>query len=197
MEARVPGSASSRVGVALRLPARMLVPGGTARGVVDLVAPAEGARVAAVTLAARMLRRNGGRDGAAVTEESVDLVGPLTLATDLALDPGARRSFDFGLSVPAALASSIPNQLDYELVACADDVREAVRCLVLPARAGTLPTMPVAPPWAEVGAACEVERDDGTWSPAVIAEVQGQSARVAWSDGAPERWVDLHQLREV
>lgn len=197
MDTRDPAS-PPRLKLSLRVDSRSIVPGAELTGALELRAEGATARVRAVRVAPTLLRRSTGRDGA-ITEERVSLGAGYTHGPCL-VNLDAARSFPFALRWPTALASSVPNQLDYDVLATVttdEGVREeALRCLVLPASAGSLPTMPVGPAWAEVGALCEAEGDDGAWRPAKISRVQGHKALVAWQDGATASWVQIHQLRE-
>lgn len=185
-----------RVQLSVKLASRSVSPGDRTAGSVELRAGAPG-RVEALRVVARCVRRE--RHQGEVRESSLPVCAAMNLGA-YALSADAAREIPFTLHWPGELASSVPNQLDYDLVATAvlegGAVEASVRVLVLPSQGGSHATLPVGPPWIATGTPCEAEDDDGRWRPGEVEGVNGLMVLVRWGDGAPSAWLPLRRLRE-
>jgi len=182
--------------VSVKVASRSVAPGDRCAGFVVLRAD-RGARATALRVVARMLRRE--KHEGDVREVTLPVNASISLGA-FALSEGVPREVPFTVSWPRDLASSVPNQLDYDLVATAvtDDetVEASSRVLVLPALAGDNATLPIGPAWVSTGTACEAEDDDGRWRHGEVENVHGLMVLVRWSDGAPSAWLPVRRLRE-
>lgn len=182
--------------VSVKTASRSVAPGDRGAGFVVLRAE-RGARVTALRVVARMVRRE--KHGGDVREVTLPVNASISLGA-FSLSEGVPREVPFTITWPRDLASSVPNQLDYDLVATAvtDDatVEASSRVLVLPALAGDNATLPIGPAWVATGTPCEAEDDDGRWRNGEVENVHGLMVLVRWSDGAPSAWLPIRRLRE-
>ena len=189
---------TERVGlqVSVRTASRSVTPGDRGAGVVVMRA-AQGVRVTALRVVARMLRRE--KHGGDVREVALPVNASISLGA-FSLSEGMSREVPFTVSWPRDLASSVPNQLDYDLVATAvtDDatVEASSRVLVLPSQASDNSTLPIGPAWVATGTPCEAEDDEGRWRQGEVENVHGLMVLVRWSDGASSSWLPVRRLRE-
>lgn len=192
------GAHSSKRGtlrLSAKLASRSIHPGERTVGRLTLSAD-EAVRVVALRVVPMMTRRELREREVSATELAVSMGAQLGAYSVAA---GAIREIPFALTWPQDLASSVPNQLDYDLVATAvldeGEVESRSRVLVLPSESGAVATLPIGPDWLQVGAECEAETDEGRWLPARIEGVLGLTALVRWEVGAEAEWLPARRVR--
>ncbi|MEZ4394207.1 MAG: hypothetical protein R3A48_24305 [Polyangiales bacterium] len=190
-----PSSDPKALGLSVKLASRTVLPGDRAAGVLILSA-ASAARVTALRVVPTMTRREleaGEVRSTSLPVSSGSQLGAYSVAA------GANREIHFSVQLPPELATSVPNQLDYDLVATAvtdeGEVEARARVLVLPTEGGANMTLPIGPMWLAVGNECEAETDEGHWVDARIEGVHGLTALVRWRDAEPT-WLPARRLRE-
>lgn len=184
------------LGLSVKLASRTVLPGDRAAGVLTLSA-SSAARVTALRVVPTMTRRE--LEAGEVRSTSLPVSSGAQLGA-YSVAAGATREIHFSVQLPPELATSVPNQLDYDLVATAvteeGEVEARARMLVLPTEGGANMTLPIGPMWLAVGNDCEAETDEGHWVPARIESVHGLTALVRWRDAEPS-WLPARRLREL
>lgn len=182
--------------VAVALPSRSVAPGDRCVGTLTLQAPVS-THVESIHVVPVMLRRL--RDGDVQRVEELPVSAPHSLGAH-AVTAHTPRVLQFTMTWPHELAASVPNQLDYDLVATAvtlsGEVTSRTRVLVLAAPDADNMTLPIGPAWASPGTRCELE-EGGAWHPAKIESVHGLMVLVRCDDALAPLWVPTRRIRAV